>query len=1474
MNDEALNGREVGLDAGPAAEETDATSTRAPLSVEELLRRIDELETLLRERRNESSNRITAVAPPTVEPAVSMKALSEWLEERSHRFDVFFEAVEAFRAGSLESDRQLRELLARSATASFPPAADTSSASGSRTATSWLQTVADAASPSAEAAELDRETLLRLLEEQRSLAEAQRQAHEIQRRTWEMSRRAHEEELKRLRVELEQQRRTGGVESGEESHSNTTSAASQPLAPSEFVVPTLEDDGDQRAGSDAAAPLEETTAEQGVSPSGSNRELEELRDALAQRESLIERLEERVEELTKFAAQLEERLGEAETVSAPDIDQSLEADDRRGDDRPKEAEPIPIPPGEQTSSLVEVPSTPDPAWLQLPVRLVTLKQRLERMTALVMGEVHALEHDSQTVPPSDDPHAALQLIEEIQERLDQFAALRNFDSAAHAQADGTPPFEPPPTIETGALDKVPAQDHLELMEELNRTRQRLEAAETQASELFAALDAGSRSIYLELDAVRREAQEQKQNYERQIQTLRQRLDEVSQGTALPADLAEQLARLQQERDEAIAARDEVYAKTQSLFTQLDGDSQQLYMELAERLESLDQERQAHQRLTDELRATIAELRDRLERSEAEKASGSPAIDQLQAELKRLREQNEALSSQLEIATAKAEDLFNSLDRPTQEVWLDLDTLRAEARAEREFFKGRIAELERKLAESSRASSVRAQAVDQDALERARATTETLRSQLETTRAELQAVRAELETTRAQLDTVLKESQAASTSADASISQELLDEFAAKLRATEEALAREVEDGRRRAEELERLGNTLSQRERELVELRDQLAAWQSTAPSVEEPLAKPTSTPDPETVARLERLKQIESSLADFGGDPELLISETMRLQDLAMNYESQLKTLQGRIKQLESQTASATPLTPVPPVDAAELERLRNDLRVSREQLAAREASIEQLTSQLETLQSRLAELETASASESPASAEVEAMVAELNATLRQREASIEQLTSQLETLQGRLAELETGSASESPASAEVEAMVAELNATLRQREASIEQLTSQLETLQSELTKARTRLEKLEAPEDGSGSGGRSREELKRQLSELEQVRTMLQGQVVQLSSELRERDEQIRQAEELIAAVEKDHQVKQEAIDALEAEVVRLSNLAQTADPEALKTVQTERDQLKQRLAEVEKALQEALETVEAAEAAAAEQDGAGGVSEEDWHATLAELERMRDYSSRLESRVADLELALERARREAEATTPQPEALVQLERDRQELVGEIDRLNRELQEARKGTQELARLRSIVARMAEREKLIEELQAREARLMAEAREERSALEDENRVLQAQLAEMEKELESLSELRSAVHELEQTRIRLVQVQDEARREIEQIRFAADQEIARYNEQLTELQTRLAEAEANRAQSNLDGGLTSLSYSGSTGLTSLTSTSTVANLSADISIDARIREFRRFLDETHEKEKARRPKTKRGLLSFFSGKK
>jgi chromosome segregation ATPase len=1425
MNDEALNGREVGLDAGPAAEETDATSTRAPLSVEELLRRIDELEALLRERRNESSNRITAVAPPTVEPAVSMKALSEWLEERSHRFDVFFEAVEAFRAGSLESDRQLRELLARSATASFPPAADTSSASGSRTATSWLQTVADAASPSAEAAELDRETLLRLLEEQRSLAEAQRQAHEIQRRTWEMSRRAHEEDLKRLRAELEQQRRTGGVESGEESHSNTTSAASQPLAPSEFVVPTLEDDGDQRAGSDAAAPLEETTAEQGVSPSGSNRELEELRDALAQRESLIERLEERVEELTKFAAQLEERLGEAETVSAPDIDQSLEADDRRGNDRPKEAEPIPIPPGEQTSSLVEVPSTPDPAWLQLPVRLVTLKQRLERMTALVMGEVHALEHDSQTVPPSDDPHAALQLIEEIQERLDQFAALRNFDSAAHAQADGTPPFEPPPTIETGALDKVPAQDHLELMEELNRTRQRLEAAETQASELFAALDAGSRSIYLELDAVRREAQEQKQNYERQIQTLRQRLDEVSQGTALPADLAEQLARLQQERDEAIAARDEVYAKTQSLFTQLDGDSQQLYMELAERLESLDQERQAHQRLTDELRATIAELRDRLERSEAEKAGGSPAIDQLQAELKRLREQNETLSSQLEIATAKAEDLFNSLDRPTQEVWLDLDTLRAEARAEREFFKGRIAELERKLAESSRASSVRAQAVDQDALERARATTETLRSQLETTRAELQAVRAELETTRAQLDTVLKESQAASTSADASISQELLDEFAAKLRATEEALAREVEDGRRRAEELERLGNTLSQRERELVELRDQLAAWQSTAPSVEEPLATPTSTPDPETVARLERLKQIESSLADFGGDPELLISETMRLQDLAMNYESQLKTLQGRIKQLESQTASATPLTPVPPVDAAELERLRNDLRVSREQLAAREASIEQLTSQLETLQ-------------------------------------------------GRLAELETASASESPASAEVEAMVAELNATLRQREASIEQLTSQLETLQSELTKARTRLEKLEAPEDGSGSGGRSREELKRQLSELEQVRTMLQGQVVQLSSELRERDEQIRQAEELIAAVEKDHQVKQEAIDALEAEVVRLSNLAQTADPEALKTVQTERDQLKQRLAEVEKALQEALETVEAAEAAAAEQDGAGGVSEEDWHATLAELERMRDYSSRLESRVADLELALERARREAEATTPQPEALVQLERDRQELVGEIDRLNRELQEARKGTQELARLRSIVARMAEREKLIEELQAREARLMAEAREERSALEDENRVLQAQLAEMEKELESLSELRSAVHELEQTRIRLVQVQDEARREIEQIRFAADQEIARYNEQLTELQTRLAEAEANRAQSNLDGGLTSLSYSGSTGLTSLTSTSTAANLSADISIDARIREFRRFLDETHEKEKARRPKTKRGLLSFFSGKK
>ena len=1425
MNDEALNGREVGLDAGPAAEETDATSTRAPLSVEELLRRIDELEALLRERRNESSNRITAVAPPTVEPAVSMKALSEWLEERSHRFDVFFEAVEAFRAGSLESDRQLRELLARSATASFPPAADTSSASGSRTATSWLQTVADAASPSAEAAELDRETLLRLLEEQRSLAEAQRQAHEIQRRTWEMSRRAHEEDLKRLRAELEQQRRTGGVESGEESHSNTTSAASQPLAPSEFVVPTLEDDGDQRAGSDAAALLEETTAEQGVSPSGSNRELEELRDALAQRESLIERLEERVEELTKFAAQLEERLGEAETVSAPDIDQSLEADDRRGNDRPKEAEPIPIPPGEQTSSLVEVPSTPDPAWLQLPVRLVTLKQRLERMTALVMGEVHALEHDSQTVPPSDDPHAALQLIEEIQERLDQFAALRNFDSAAHAQADGTPPFEPPPTIETGALDKVPAQDHLELMEELNRTRQRLEAAETQASELFAALDAGSRSIYLELDAVRREAQEQKQNYERQIQTLRQRLDEVSQGTALPADLAEQLARLQQERDEAIAARDEVYAKTQSLFTQLDGDSQQLYMELAERLESLDQERQAHQRLTDELRATIAELRDRLERSEAEKASGSPAIDQLQAELKRLREQNETLSSQLEIATAKAEDLFNSLDRPTQEVWLDLDTLRAEARAEREFFKGRIAELERKLAESSRASSVRAQAVDQDALERARATTETLRSQLETTRAELQAVRAELETTRAQLDTVLKESQAASTSADASISQELLDEFAAKLRATEEALAREVEDGRRRAEELERLGNTLSQRERELVELRDQLAAWQSTAPSVEEPLATPTSTPDPETVARLERLKQIESSLADFGGDPELLISETMRLQDLAMNYESQLKTLQGRIKQLESQTASATPLTPVPPVDAAELERLRNDLRVSREQLAAREASIEQLTSQLETLQ-------------------------------------------------GRLAELETASASESPASAEVEAMVAELNATLRQREASIEQLTSQLETLQSELTKARTRLEKLEAPEDGSGSGGRSREELKRQLSELEQVRTMLQGQVVQLSSELRERDEQIRQAEELIAAVEKDHQVKQEAIDALEAEVVRLSNLAQAADPEALKTVQTERDQLKQRLAEVEKALQEALETVEAAEAAAAEQDGAGGVSEEDWHATLAELERMRDYSSRLESRVADLELALERARREAEATTPQPEALVQLERDRQELVGEIDRLNRELQEARKGTQELARLRSIVARMAEREKLIEELQAREARLMAEAREERSALEDENRVLQAQLAEMEKELESLSELRSAVHELEQTRIRLVQVQDEARREIEQIRFAADQEIARYNEQLTELQTRLAEAEANRAQSNLDGGLTSLSYSGSTGLTSLTSTSTAANLSADISIDARIREFRRFLDETHEKEKARRPKTKRGLLSFFSGKK
>ena len=1425
MNDEALNGREVGLDAGPAAEETDATSTRAPLSVEELLRRIDELEALLRERRNESSNRITAVAPPTVEPAVSMKALSEWLEERSHRFDVFFEAVEAFRAGSLESDRQLRELLARSATASFPPAADTSSASGSRTATSWLQTVADAASPSAEAAELDRETLLRLLEEQRSLAEAQRQAHEIQRRTWEMSRQAHEEDLKRLRAELEQQRRTGGVESGEESHSNTTSAASQPLAPSEFVVPTLEDDGDQRAGSDAAALLEETTAEQGVSPSGSNRELEELRDALAQRESLIERLEERVEELTKFAAQLEERLGEAETVSAPDIDQSLEADDRRGNDRPKEAEPIPIPPGEQTSSLVEVPSTPDPAWLQLPVRLVTLKQRLERMTALVMGEVHALEHDSQTVPPSDDPHAALQLIEEIQERLDQFAALRNFDSAAHAQADGTPPFEPPPTIETGALDKVPAQDHLELMEELNRTRQRLEAAETQASELFAALDAGSRSIYLELDAVRREAQEQKQNYERQIQTLRQRLDEVSQGTALPADLAEQLARLQQERDEAIAARDEVYAKTQSLFTQLDGDSQQLYMELAERLESLDQERQAHQRLTDELRATIAELRDRLERSEAEKASGSPAIDQLQAELKRLREQNEALSSQLEIATAKAEDLFNSLDRPTQEVWLDLDTLRAEARAEREFFKGRIAELERKLAESSRASSVRAQAVDQDALERARATTETLRSQLETTRAELQAVRAELETTRAQLDTVLKESQAASTSADASISQELLDEFAAKLRATEEALAREVEDGRRRAEELERLGNTLSQRERELVELRDQLAAWQSTAPSVEEPLATPTSTPDPETVARLERLKQIESSLADFGGDPELLISETMRLQDLAMNYESQLKTLQGRIKQLESQTASATPLTPVPPVDAAELERLRNDLRVSREQLAAREASIEQLTSQLETLQ-------------------------------------------------GRLAELETASASESPASAEVEAMVAELNATLRQREASIEQLTSQLETLQSELTKARTRLEKLEAPEDGSGSGGRSREELKRQLSELEQVRTMLQGQVVQLSSELRERDEQIRQAEELIAAVEKDHQVKQEAIDALEAEVVRLSNLAQAADPEALKTVQTERDQLKQRLAEVEKALQEALETVEAAEAAAAEQDGAGGVSEEDWHATLAELERMRDYSSRLESRVADLELALERARREAEATTPQPEALVQLERDRQELVGEIDRLNRELQEARKGTQELARLRSIVARMAEREKLIEELQAREARLMAEAREERSALEDENRVLQAQLAEMEKELESLSELRSAVHELEQTRIRLVQVQDEARREIEQIRFAADQEIARYNEQLTELQTRLAEAEANRAQSNLDGGLTSLSYSGSTGLTSLTSTSTAANLSADISIDARIREFRRFLDETHEKEKARRPKTKRGLLSFFSGKK
>ena len=1425
MNDEALNGREVGLDAGPAAEETDATSTRAPLSVEELLRRIDELEALLRERRNESSNRITAVAPPTVEPAVSMKALSEWLEERSHRFDVFFEAVEAFRAGSLESDRQLRELLARSATASFPPAADTSSASGSRTATSWLQTVADAASPSAEAAELDRETLLRLLEEQRSLAEAQRQAHEIQRRTWEMSRQAHEEDLKRLRAELEQQRRTGGVESGEESHSNTTSAASQPLAPSEFVVPTLEDDGDQRAGSDAAAPLEETTAEQGVSPSGSNRELEELRDALAQRESLIERLEERVEELTKFAAQLEERLGEAETVSAPDIDQSLEADDRRGNDRPKEAEPIPIPPGEQTSSLVEVPSTPDPAWLQLPVRLVTLKQRLERMTALVMGEVHALEHDSQTVPPSDDPHAALQLIEEIQERLDQFAALRNFDSAAHAQADGTPPFEPPPTIETGALDKVPAQDHLELMEELNRTRQRLEAAETQASELFAALDAGSRSIYLELDAVRREAQEQKQNYERQIQTLRQRLDEVSQGTALPADLAEQLARLQQERDEAIAARDEVYAKTQSLFTQLDGDSQQLYMELAERLESLDQERQAHQRLTDELRATIAELRDRLERSEAEKAGGSPAIDQLQAELKRLREQNETLSSQLEIATAKAEDLFNSLDRPTQEVWLDLDTLRAEARAEREFFKGRIAELERKLAESSRASSVRAQAVDQDALERARATTETLRSQLETTRAELQAVRAELETTRAQLDTVLKESQAASTSADASISQELLDEFAAKLRATEEALAREVEDGRRRAEELERLGNTLSQRERELVELRDQLAAWQSTAPSVEEPLATPTSTPDPETVARLERLKQIESSLADFGGDPELLISETMRLQDLAMNYESQLKTLQGRIKQLESQTASATPLTPVPPVDAAELERLRNDLRVSREQLAAREASIEQLTSQLETLQ-------------------------------------------------GRLAELETASASESPASAEVEAMVAELNATLRQREASIEQLTSQLETLQSELTKARTRLEKLEAPEDGSGSGGRSREELKRQLSELEQVRTMLQGQVVQLSSELRERDEQIRQAEELIAAVEKDHQVKQEAIDALEAEVVRLSNLAQAADPEALKTVQTERDQLKQRLAEVEKALQEALETVEAAEAAAAEQDGAGGVSEEDWHATLAELERMRDYSSRLESRVADLELALERARREAEATTPQPEALVQLERDRQELVGEIDRLNRELQEARKGTQELARLRSIVARMAEREKLIEELQAREARLMAEAREERSALEDENRVLQAQLAEMEKELESLSELRSAVHELEQTRIRLVQVQDEARREIEQIRFAADQEIARYNEQLTELQTRLAEAEANRAQSNLDGGLTSLSYSGSTGLTSLTSTSTAANLSADISIDARIREFRRFLDETHEKEKARRPKTKRGLLSFFSGKK
>lgn len=213
--------------------------------------------------------------------------------------------------------------------------------------------------------------------------------------------------------------------------------------------------------------------------------------------------------------------------------------------------------------------------------------------------------------------------------------------------------------------------------------------------------------------------------------------------------------------------------------------------------------------------------------------------------------------------------------------------------------------------------------------------------------------------------------------------------------------------------------------------------------------------------------------------------------------------------------------------------------------------------------------------------------------------------------------------------------------------------------------------------------------------------------------------------------------------------------------------------------------------------------------------------------------------------------------------QAEEDRK-LRLEVDRMCQQVAEAAIRNQELLHLRQVIGEFAGREQYIEELELRLEALESGGGEGGSSHREENRLLRAQVEQLSREMESISDLHEAVKDLESARMQSIRLQDELHaREVEANGLTAELERTRAerDREIQSLRIELAKAEASRARDRLDSaGVVDLWSTRGTSAGSTThgthmpppqrpAASPAVDDEGPTSIDERIRAFRQHLD-------------------------